>query len=205
MEADKVSLRQQKKIQARERIVEEADRLFRSQGIAGTTTRQIAERAGISYLTLYNYFPSKALIVHAIIAAEVGLWGAAVDSVIKKYDGHLQQTLADITQLGFDQFNDENMELWRQVSVALFSQSLDETQLISLNQVAHERYHALLLMAQGMGHLDADVDLHLLAHTLYCLTEYAFLLFFLDHNQDKITAAATLREQINLVIGPYQR
>jgi AcrR family transcriptional regulator len=200
-----VSLRQQKKNQAREKIVAQANQLFRNQGIAATTTRQIAEAAAISYQTLYNYFPSKAHIVHAIIAAEVGLWGTAVDGVIKRYDGNLQQTLADITQLGFDQFNDENMELWRQVSVALFSQSLDETQLTSLNQVAHERYHALLLMAQGMGHLDTQVDLHLLAHTLYCLTEYSFLLFFLDHKQDKAAAMSTLREQINLVIRPYQR
>lgn len=199
-----MSLRQQKKTRAREKIVAQADYLFRRQGIASTTTRQIAEHAGISYQTLYNYFPSKAHIVHAIIAAEVGLWGSAVDGIIKRYDGNLQQTLTEITQLGFDQFNDENMELWRQVSVALFSQRLDDTQLTSLNQVAHERYHALLLMAQGMGHLDAQVDLHLLAHTLYCLTEYAFLLFFLDHNQDKATAISTLQEQINLVIRPYQ-
>lgn len=200
-----MSLREQKKTQAREKIVAEADKLFRSQGIEATTTRQIAAHAGISYQTLYNYFPSKALIVHAIIAAEVGLWGNVVDGLIKRYDGNLLQTLTEINQVGFDQFNEENMALWRQVSVAVFSQSMDETKLISLNQIAHERYHALLLMAQGMGHLDAQVDLHLLAHTLYCLTEYAFLLFFLDHSQDKQTAMSTLQEQINLVIRPYQR
>ena len=125
--------------------------------------------------------------------------------MIRQYDGNLLQSLADINQVGFDQFKQENMELWRQVSVALFSQSLDEAQLISLNQVAHERYHALLLMAQGMGHLDAEVDLHLLAHTLFCMTEYAFLVFFLDRNQDKETAKSTLQDQINLLIRPYRR
>ncbi len=198
-----MSLRQQKKARARSNIVSVATQLFNQQGITATTTRQIAVDAGVSYQTLYNYFPSKTQIVQAIIAADVAEWGMEVDAVIKHYNGDLLQTLADISQTGFDQINSENVELWREMAVGLIGQNFDESSFISLNQAAHERYYALLRMAQGMGHLQPDTDLHLLAHTLFCLTDYALLLFFLHPDQDKQVALKTLQDQIVLLISPY--
>lgn len=198
-----MSLRQQKKARARSHIVGVATQLFNQQGISATTTRQIAADAGISYQTLYNYFPSKTQIVQAIIAADITRWGLEVDAVIKQYNGNLLQTLADISQTGFDQINSENVELWREMAVGLFGQNFDESSFITLNQAVHERYYALLRMSQGMGHLQSDTDLHLLAHTLFCLTDYALLLFFLNPNQDKQAALQTLKDQIALLINPY--
>jgi len=44
-------------------ILEAAARVFEEQGVAGATTDRIAERAGVSIGSLYQYFPSKEAIL----------------------------------------------------------------------------------------------------------------------------------------------
>ena len=51
---------------SRGRILKAALRLFATHGYAGTSIRMIAESAGISVGLLYNYFPSKADLLHAL-------------------------------------------------------------------------------------------------------------------------------------------
>jgi AcrR family transcriptional regulator len=61
-------LRERKKQQMRERILETCGRLFRSRGFDETTIAEIARDVGISRQTLFNYFPSKEAIL-----SELGL------------------------------------------------------------------------------------------------------------------------------------
>ncbi|MBI4900008.1 MAG: TetR/AcrR family transcriptional regulator [Actinobacteria bacterium] len=51
----------------RTRLVEAARELFAERGYAATTTRVIAERAGVNEVTLFRRFGSKAGVLHAII------------------------------------------------------------------------------------------------------------------------------------------
>src|ERR1700750_821360 len=48
-------------------LFEAAGRILASEGEAGFTTNRIAERAGFSIGTLYQYFPSKEAIVVAMV------------------------------------------------------------------------------------------------------------------------------------------
>jgi AcrR family transcriptional regulator len=52
----------------RERILDAATRLFRGDGWENTTTRGIAQAAGIATGTLFNYFQSKEAIAATLIA-----------------------------------------------------------------------------------------------------------------------------------------
>jgi AcrR family transcriptional regulator len=52
-------LREQHRQDTRRHIVAAARDLFQSAGFAGTTMEAVAERAGVSRATLFNYFPSK--------------------------------------------------------------------------------------------------------------------------------------------------
>ena len=71
----------QTKVQTRGRILEAARRLFGSKGFEATTTRDIAEEAGIASGTLFNYFPTKEAVVGALAseategAGERAEWG----------------------------------------------------------------------------------------------------------------------------------
>lgn len=53
-------LRERKKVRTRSAIQDAALRLFRKQGYAATTVRQIADAAEVSQQTFFRYFPSKA-------------------------------------------------------------------------------------------------------------------------------------------------
>ncbi len=203
-----MSLRQQNKAKARANILAAAAALIQHQGGSNTTTRQIAQQAGVSYQTLYNYFPSKAHVVRALIDADIQAWATQVDFVIKQYDGDLLGTLSTINHSCFDIMQGEKLELWREIMThfASWDPSADQ-ELATLNVVAHERYHALLSMAQGVGELHPEVDLHLLAHTLFCLTDYAMLRYFLalnaDANTDPAAHMRTLEEQLEQLLHPY--
>ena len=61
--------RERNKIQCRERILATSRRLFTSGGYEDTTIEEIAESAEISKATLYNYFPSKEILLVGIADA----------------------------------------------------------------------------------------------------------------------------------------
>ncbi len=58
---------------ARQRLLETATELFAEKGYAGTSVREIVDRAGVSKPVLYYYFKSKEGLFYAILewAADV--------------------------------------------------------------------------------------------------------------------------------------
>ena len=62
-------------------IVEAAARILETAGRAGFTTNAIAERAGVSVGSLYQYFPNKDAITRALIRRELETLEAAVSAI----------------------------------------------------------------------------------------------------------------------------
>ena len=74
-------LREKQKAGRHRDILKAAAGLFRRDGFAATSIEQIAELAGLSAGTVYNYFPSKGDILLALVAldgAEVREAGACL-------------------------------------------------------------------------------------------------------------------------------
>jgi AcrR family transcriptional regulator len=59
MVAAEPTRRERRRLEVRERILEEALLLFETQGYEATTVMEIARRADIAYGTFFNHFPSK--------------------------------------------------------------------------------------------------------------------------------------------------
>ena len=60
-------------------IVEAAARILETAGPVGFTTNAIAERAGVSVGSLYQYFPNKDAITRALIRRELATLEAAIE------------------------------------------------------------------------------------------------------------------------------
>ena len=67
----KPGLRERKKQRTRETIVDVAARLFVEQGYHQTTLAQIADQAGVSLSTFFNYFATKVDIVFSLLDAAI--------------------------------------------------------------------------------------------------------------------------------------
>lgn len=58
-------------MQTRQWLLDAAAQVFAEHGYAAATTNRIAERAGVSIGSLYQYFPNKDAILHALMDAHV--------------------------------------------------------------------------------------------------------------------------------------
>jgi AcrR family transcriptional regulator len=63
-------------------IVSAASSLFGAHGFDGTTMKAIAQRAGLSIGSLYQYFPDKDAIVHALAGSYIQAWESKTDALI---------------------------------------------------------------------------------------------------------------------------
>jgi AcrR family transcriptional regulator len=63
--------KQDRAAQTRQRILDSAARVFADYGYAAGTTNRIAEHAELSIGSLYQYFPNKDAILHALMDAHV--------------------------------------------------------------------------------------------------------------------------------------
>jgi AcrR family transcriptional regulator len=75
----------------RERILHAAVNLFRSRGFDSTTTRDIAQEAGIATGTLFNYFETKEAIV--VVLADEALAKAQTAVARQRKDAGLEEAL----------------------------------------------------------------------------------------------------------------
>ena len=67
-----------------EAIVEAAARILETRGLAGFNTNAVAERAGVSVGSLYQYFPNKDSLVAALSARERALLGTEVATAARQ-------------------------------------------------------------------------------------------------------------------------
>jgi AcrR family transcriptional regulator len=81
-------------------IVEAATRILASHGLAGFNTNRVAELAGVSVGSLYQYFPNKAALVAALIErAQNGLADALEVAVAAHLDKPLRDALAALVDI----------------------------------------------------------------------------------------------------------
>ncbi|MFB3105432.1 MAG: TetR/AcrR family transcriptional regulator [Pseudomonadales bacterium] len=199
-----MSLRQQKKARARRDILTVASTLINTLGYERAKMRDIAAAAEISYQTLYNYFPTKALILQAILTEDVTHTGNEIEALIDRYDGDLLATLDGVTRLRLDVISHHDRHLWRIVIIDLFGEQPEAGSVYQIiAEAAHRVLEALFNTAQVAGDLDAGVDTRLLTDTVFALNQQATTNYVLEPGMPRQTIEDHLRAQYALLIGPY--
>lgn len=84
MTAQRRRPRQQRSQQTVDWVLEAAAQLFSEHGYAGTTTNKVAERAGVSVGSVYQYFPNKDALLAALAERHLHEAAAAVLAAIER-------------------------------------------------------------------------------------------------------------------------
>lgn len=82
----RLSRRERRRAETRQRLLLAALRLFRQRGFAATTVEQITEAADLGKGTFFNYFPSKEHILGALAEVQRGKIMAALEAVSRGRD-----------------------------------------------------------------------------------------------------------------------
>ena len=67
----------------RDRIIEAAERLLRSEGISAVTTRRVAGEVGVTAMAMYRHFRDKDALVQALIALGFARWEARLADAVR--------------------------------------------------------------------------------------------------------------------------
>ena len=201
-----MSLRQLNRQKTRAAILTAAKALAATSNWQDLTTREIAKAAEVSYQTLYNYFPSKAEIVRALIVDTYVGPEDALLAIIKSYRGDLLASINEINATRFALIQASDPQWWFLLS-SYFAPGRDGStsgaRIMELvDQSGDSYYYQLLRLAQGTGQLRDDVDIQLMSHTLYCIANSAGeRLIFAEANFDALQQV--LAQQSAQVVTPY--
>ena len=202
-------LRERNKQRARRRLLAAARALLDEHGYRRATMRQIAEQAGVSHQTLYNYFPTKAQLLQELLLEDVGGLVGQVDAAIARYGdetSNLHDTLMAIHRLRFQVAEAGDRELWRVVSLDLLERQPGTVDLIALiDRGALTRLARLLALARQRGELRADVDTATLAEIVFAVGQHAASRFLLDPDSEADGLLAMLDRQTRLLLTALAR
>lgn len=79
--------RQDRSVETVRAIIEGAARILEQDGLGGFTTNAVAERAGVSIGSLYQYFPGKEALIGALIVRETSLLIAECETAVAGVNG----------------------------------------------------------------------------------------------------------------------
>jgi AcrR family transcriptional regulator len=104
-------------------ILEASSRIVNRQGLAGLTTNRVAEMAGVSIGSLYQYFPGRDAVLHALVQREFNRTVDAAVAHIESIDPAtttLEQAVSSIVDHVF-QGQMERKPFYRQVLLSVLS------------------------------------------------------------------------------------
>lgn len=108
-----------------------AERVLARLGAAGLTTNHVAEVAGVSIGTLYQYFPNKQAIVAALIERNSTQFAELVTRVLRAHPTSAPEVVAFELALGlraaFHTQGNVHLELYDQIPTLGIARVLDDT------------------------------------------------------------------------------
>ncbi len=199
-----LSLRNQKKQQTRDHILTTARGMLAEQGFEATTMKGLAQATQLSYQTLYNYFPTKADIVQAMLVAEVAPATAEAQAIVATFESDLLSTLAQLNKIAAEVTRHHNKDLWREVTIESLRQQSQSTEFYNLvEETRHGFLLSLLSRAQALGALKPTADCTALAHALYATSEFCFLQFVMSDAINIADMIAATDRMNAVIITPY--
>ena len=135
-------------------ISEATIQVLLKQGVNRLTTTRVAERAGVSVGTLYQYYPNKQSLLFAVLADHLDKVAAAVEAACERAR---HQPLADMVRAVVEAFVDVKMERI-DVSLALYQFAADVGGPALVKRLGQRSRKALDAMLQTASDIASPPD-----------------------------------------------
>jgi TetR/AcrR family transcriptional regulator, cholesterol catabolism regulator len=194
--------RERHKLEVYRRIHEAAVNLFRQRGYDATTVEQIAERADVAKGTVFNYFPSKESLLHAL-SADIHLKLLEELGTADSWSGPARRQVARLLD-ALARLAEEDRVVFRLVLGQNLREFWRDAQQDPLSQHVQTSVRVALRRGRASGELDARVRLESAAR----LIEAAFFTTMLDWLNGGIAEGAFRREvagQLDIVFAGLAR
>ncbi|WP_336082003.1 TetR/AcrR family transcriptional regulator [Thalassospira sp. CH_XMU1448-2] len=181
------SLRAQKKADKNRRILEAATTLFRKVGYDSARIEDIAEMAGVSVGTFYNYYKNKGDMLMATVSMEVEEVLAAGDVIIAKKHDQVANALFELIGKYYDHsLTYLSKEMWRTAMSLSIAQP--ETpfskRYTALDHRLSKQVCDLFRALQDRGIVRKDVDCSAIGELVFNNVNMMFIEFVKDEDMD---------------------
>ena len=201
-----MSLRERKKQRVRDEILAAAGNLIMRLGYHATNMRAIADDANISHQTLYNYFPTKAALVQALLNRDAAKITEPLNALLDEPHPDLLTLFNAVMSILFEVLDQNDRSLWREVTAVSIRQLGDFRPMYDdYYQDALQRIGGAVGKAQLGGDLVETVDAELLAQTIYRIVDHACLEFIVRPELTADDMISQVVAQLELLIRPYLR
>lgn len=189
-------VREKKKEALKQQILKAAKDCFLTDGFAETTIADIAARADIGVGTLYNYFPSKALLFIQSYYRDLGNPKEKLEDILKKYSDDPTSTIVHIIEVYMEPYRTlekSNLRELFNVSMESLTKHQELGEFVTASKFTFVDFIAKILEAyQDKGLLDHDINARDGAFCIYSIIMTQALFFIID---DSITYT-TMQENI---------
>lgn len=198
------SLRKRQKLDRSNRILEVARTRFQNEGYHGVTIESIAAEAGLSAVTIYNYYETKANLLLALVRES----DVRLISQLSEFTHDLPEDIKDaVAEFGQIMRGHAMTYLakstWREVLAASILEGGKQfgTTYRRLDQALIDIMSILVKAYQRRGTLTRDIDADTLADTLFEMQNIRFFLFISDDTQSEEDADLRFRRDIFLIFA----
>jgi AcrR family transcriptional regulator len=186
------SVREEKKERSRAAILKAAGRLFTKRGFSRTSMADVARNARVAVGTVYNYFPSKAEVVLALLERDVSESLAAGEAVIKAPPADPVVAVGKLLCLEVTPFLENDREVWRELLGAAMRDPEVGSSFFASDVRLVGQLNRLLLELRDRGDLRDGIDTGRAAVALYGV----FFTWLMAALTNVALPAEALREEI---------
>ena len=199
------SLRERKKARARKLILDSAQSLIHEVGYSQTKMRDVAAAADMSYQTLYNYFPTKGLILQELLTRDLLKLHRETFNILHGQE-HPQNMLRDLAKAYIDAIAPKDRELWKEVCAELLKATSHHSCLLDLlDRQALSKLEGALVEAQSNTQLDPHIETSTLAQVIFSLLDASLMRYLVNERISRAKMLASVSAQLRFCLTPHLR
>jgi len=202
----KMGLRQRQKIERQNLILEVAQKRFSEMGYVDTTIESIADEAGMSAVSVFNYFGSKVGLLFALVKESDTRLLAKLRNLSDERHEEAVEAVAEFARIIHDNATTYlTKRLWRRVLAASIVEQSSEfrTQYKDLDLELQKQLGHLLVALQHSGRLTPDAPIARLTETLFMLQNSRFVQYMSSDTILEAEADVLFRADASLVLEQF--